>query len=589
MIFGELLNKYICLLGCTARQLADASGITPATISRYCNSKRIPSPDSTEIDNLALGISTLAASLPDNDFQDKDMSEKILSLRSYEHVKETLRASITPIYDPVQAIKKFNLLVDSINLNSSRLSKAIGYDTSYIYKIRSGERKPADMENFIKSVVDYTVINHNSLAELNIIASLIGSDAKALTDKRDRHSLLMNWLTDDTETSGKVTSINSFLENLEDFDLDEYIRTINFDKLKVPTVPVNIIHAKTYYDLDGMKEAELDFFKGTVLSKSKKPIFMCSNMPLEDMANDIEFGKKWMFAVALSIKKGLHIEMIHNLNRPFSELLLGLQSWIPLYMTGQISPYYFTGRSSSVFHQLTYVSGSCALDGQCVEGFHSDGKYTLYSSKSDVQYYRKRADALLASASPLMDIMSQDETDRLKSILESDIEKPGNYVSRLSSLPSHTLSKDLLNRILTRNGRADQLEKIWNDLEWNRSIIRRILKKGTLKEIVSIISKEEFERYTPTVSLGVSEKNNNIKYTYEEYLEHIRLTEDQYRSIPSYTFEKDTNAPFRNINIRSKEDSWALISKKKSPEIHFMIYHPKLVNAILNFIPVVEK
>ena len=585
MKFCELLNEYICLLGCTAKQLSDASNISPATVSRYCNSKRVPSPDSSEIDNLALGISTLAGSVFENDVSDKEAFEKVLALRSYEYVKETLRATISPIYDSAQAIKKFNLLVDSVSLNFSRLSKAIGYDTSYLYKIRSGERKPADIENFIKNVVDYTVSNHTSLAELSLIASLIGCDAKALGDKRNRHSMLMSWFTDDTKSSGKVSSINTFLENLEDFDLDEYTRTINFDKLKVPTVPVNIIHSKSYYNLDGMKEAELDFLKGTILSKSKKPLFLCSNMPIEDIADDTEFVKKWMYGIALAIKKGIHIEMIHNLNRPFSELILGVQSWIPLYMTGKISPYYFTGRSSNVFHQLTYVSGSCALEGQCVEGYHRNGKYTLYSAKNDVQYYRKRADELLSCASPLMDIMSQDDNEKLMSILDLEISKSGNHISRLSTLPTHTISRDLLKKILERKGLSDQFEQVWSDLEWKRSVVKRILAQGTLKEVVSVLSKEEFDRYTPTVSLVISEKLNNIPYTYDEYLEHISLTEKFSKSCANYTFEKDPNAPYRNINIRIKEDSWALISKKKSPEIHFMIYHPKLVNAITNFIP----
>ena len=89
-----------------------------------------------------------------------------------------------------------------------------------------------------------------------------------------------------------------------------------------------------------MKKGELDFFKATVLSKSNEPIFMCSDMPMEDMAQDIEFGKKWMFAIAMTLKKGLHLNIIHNLDRPFNEMMLGLESWLPIYMTGQISPYF---------------------------------------------------------------------------------------------------------------------------------------------------------------------------------------------------------------------------------------------------------
>ena len=110
--------------------------------------------------------------------------------------------------------------------------------------------------------------------------------------------------------------------------------------MKVPFVPFYKSGSKNYYGIDEMKQGELDFFKATVLSKSNEPVFMCSDMPMEDMAEDVDFGKKWMFAIAMTLKKGLHLNIIHNLDRPFNEMMLGLESWIPIYMTGQVSPYY---------------------------------------------------------------------------------------------------------------------------------------------------------------------------------------------------------------------------------------------------------
>ena len=42
--------------------------------------------------------------------------------------------------------------------------------------------------------------------------------------------------------------------------------------------------------------------------------------------------------LAAILKKGLRLNMVHVLNRPYAEMMLGLESWIPLYMTGQIAP-----------------------------------------------------------------------------------------------------------------------------------------------------------------------------------------------------------------------------------------------------------
>ena len=83
--------------------------------------------------------------------------------------------------------------------------------------------------------------------------------------------------------------------------------------------------------------ATLDFLKATALSRSREPVFICSDMPIEELAQDMEFSKKWMLGLAAILKKGLRLDMVHDLNRPFGEMMLGLESWIPLYMTG-VSP-----------------------------------------------------------------------------------------------------------------------------------------------------------------------------------------------------------------------------------------------------------
>ena len=90
---------------------------------------------------------------------------------------------------------------------------------------------------------------------------------------------------------------------MDDFDLNDYIKSIKFDELKIPNIPFYKAKTKNYYGLEEMKKAELDFFKATVLSKSKEDIFMCSDMPMEDMAKDFDFSKKWMFSVAMCLKK----------------------------------------------------------------------------------------------------------------------------------------------------------------------------------------------------------------------------------------------------------------------------------------------
>lgn len=50
-------------------------------------------------------------------------------------------------------------------------------------------------------------------------------------------------------------------------------------------------------------------------------------------------------------------------------MMLGLESWIPIYMTGQVSPYYLKGVQNTVYCHFHYVSGAAALTGECITAF----------------------------------------------------------------------------------------------------------------------------------------------------------------------------------------------------------------------------
>ena len=75
MDFKDILNSYIDLIGCTARELSEASGVSTATISRYRSGERIPAPDSGHFDKLVSGIIQLAASQPELTFTEETVRE----------------------------------------------------------------------------------------------------------------------------------------------------------------------------------------------------------------------------------------------------------------------------------------------------------------------------------------------------------------------------------------------------------------------------------------------------------------------------------------------------------------------------------
>lgn len=459
MKFAEKLNDYMTQLNCSAKELALASGLSQAVISRYKNGKRTPTKENAE--KLAKGIEILAEEKGISLTEAQVLSQFKDSLNSYDIQSEIL-------------VKNFNTVISALDINVSELARAINYDASYLSRIRSGQRTPSEPYELASKTASFIAKRYSKSEEIEIIKELVG-------EGENTKALIENWLWNHKEEEPNY--ISDFLNKMNDFNLDEYIEAIHFNDIKVPTLPVNFQTSKNYYGIEGMRKGELNFMKSAILSKSNEDIFMHSEMPITDMAEDLDFNKKWMMSIAMLLKKGVHLNIIHNLDRPWNELMLGLEAWIPIYMTGQVSPYYIKKNEKGIFRHINYTSGTAALSGECVDGKHGDGKYYLTKIKEEVSYYQKQAKNILKKATPLMEIYTQDREEEFYAFFEKELE-------------------------------------------------------GKQKS--------------------------------------------------DFVQSEAVNA-FKNIKVFVKSGKWAIVSKEKTPIIHFVIRHPKLVSAIEDFEPAVTE
>lgn len=59
-------------------------------------------------------------------------------------------------------------------------------------------------------------------------------------------------------------------------------------------------------------------------------------------------------------------------------------------MTRQITPYYFKNNKTNIYNHFNYVSGSVALTGECINGFHNKGKYYLQLTIKKLNIIKKK-------------------------------------------------------------------------------------------------------------------------------------------------------------------------------------------------------
>ena len=171
MEFKEQLNAYMTILDCSAKTLAEVSGLSPTVLSRYRNGERIPSPGSEQLADQS-GRS--------------DMSADSI----YTVFLDILTANKP---DPHVLGNKLNLLISTLEINKAELSRFLNYDPSYLSRICSGQRTPSNPDKFIQEVCRFVVKRYSRESDKESVAAMLSSNADSLLEETDYSKALLSW------------------------------------------------------------------------------------------------------------------------------------------------------------------------------------------------------------------------------------------------------------------------------------------------------------------------------------------------------------------------------------------------------------
>ncbi len=566
MKFHELFNEWIKELGCTARELSEATGLSPAVISRYRSGTRAPLKGSQQLERLLTGLGELSA-------------RNGLSEHQRRLLEENLTAALTAHDGAFERFyPRFDALLSTMNITMKELSRAVNYDISFLYRIRAGKRRPHDLDEFISRICSFTVLNRTSPQALEKISELTGASPAAVATEKGRHQALMSFLAG--HNIDVQSSMERFLRKMDVFSLNDYTVNLNLDPAQLPPSEPLLEPQKLYYGVSEMRQGQLDFFQQTLFSRSREPLFMCTDMPMLDIAEDEDFLGRWMLSMSAVLERGLRLNVIHELNRPWREMLVALESWIPLYMTGRISPYYLPKKAADLYHHLLFTSGSVALAGECIAGRHEHGRYELTMDPRELSYFKTRGKDLLRKARPLMEIYSSEREEEFFAFVRESRGLQADRRNILTRPPLYTLSQTLLWDILLHNElSASVREQILSHYLLERSSMRSLTAEHQLEDRFSVLTREEFERRPITLSLP--HRFGPVFCTWEQYQAHVQetlnLKQKNYRSVA-------LTPCFRNLDIYVVKGCYAVVCKYNPPVMHFVIRHPPLVAALENYV-----
>ncbi len=558
MSYHEQMNRYLKEYQITVKELAEVSGISVSSVSRYRQGKCRPEPEAS-----------------------RKLTEGLLTLISAQGIElapaqaEEIRLALS-VRQAVFSCVRFDMLLQTMQIQLKDLAGFVQFMPSYLSKIRTGQRKPADPQRFLDGLCSYFKQMRNTDEDLHRLRELTGC-----TGFEDLHQALEQWLLGGSVQ--QTTGVENLLRQLDMFDLNDYTIRTHFDALDIP-LPQKIpeIH-EDFFGLERLRQSHLDFFRLTLQSESTAPIFMHDDMPIEQLAQDPEWVQAWMTAILCCLKKGLTFRVIHNVDRPVSEMFIGLKTWVPLYMTGQIEPYYFPSGNAGVYSHMNFISGAACLSGEGVAGNESETWYELDTTPDKVRISQKKANALLKKAMPLMEIYNAAKASLYQQSLSERLSENGELLILHSSLPLHSMPDGLLTGLLERHKiLPEQAERIMNVAAEQRSAFERYIASDTVTEVLPELTEAQFTVHPLRLSLSDDFCEIPLTYTYKEYCRHL----EELRNIrhPRYRLLLREEPIFRNIRIVLKHGKWAVFTKAQTPVMHFVIRNPKLLYAVQDYV-----
>lgn len=182
MTFSEQLNNYINELNCSSQELAVASGLSSTVISRYRKGTRSPNIKSKQLEHLSNGLYKISCN-------------KNISISKDEFYTSLAGTLSNVVIDLNQFSKNFNDIISILNMNIADLSRFVGYDASFISRIRTGSRSPSKPKDFVESVSNFIVLKYKSTANKKAISLLIDCSIQELENDSIYLSKLIEWLS----------------------------------------------------------------------------------------------------------------------------------------------------------------------------------------------------------------------------------------------------------------------------------------------------------------------------------------------------------------------------------------------------------
>ena len=464
---------------------------------------------------------------------------------------------------------KLDFLLRLTDTSNSALGRELGFDPSYISRMRSGKRGLPRDRFFLEPAAAYFAreLQANPLRK-NAAAEAVCPGRSWPETENEAEKLLLGWLNQEEQQD--MERVERLLSGLA-------AARLLWPEAKLPPAAEKPASAGFYYGTEGKREAVLRLLDDCCVSGDPTELLVYSDQGKDWLFADAAFTRRWSEAVLRFIGRGGRLRIIHSISRSRGEMLDGLGKWMPLYLTGAVEAWYYPKPSDGAFRRTLIIARDRGAFTSNSVG-DGEGLNLLVSDPAAVGALTKEFQDYLSLCVPLMRVFRpENHADMLK--LLRDFEEAPNSRIVAQRLP---LGCSLPRSIAVAFGKRcePELEKFL--LEAARQMNAQLDAGLTLTELLSLPPVKEVRaghvRQPLSEFLGY-----DLRYSPEELKAHLRRVVSLLRSRDNYRVVLTDRVPAGTM-VYAKENYGCIIVRRGAPTTAFYITEERLTDAFWTYL-----
>ncbi len=334
--------------------------------------------------------------------------------------------------------QKLDFLMDLTQTKNAVLGRALNFDPSYISRIRSGKRGLPKDQPFMEPACAFFARAIREDYQMEAAAKELRLKTPWPKDENDAAHLLLIWLSGRFGTTEEGNQIGNALASLTSTaaagDPDN-----RYVPEKGSTASVQI-----FYGNRGKRDAVITFLEELAQTGKAHTLLLFSDEDMLWLYEDETFIRTWMMLMQRLIRMGTRIRIIHSIGRSAGDMWEAVRSWLPLYASGAVEPWYCPRLRDGIFRRTEFIAqGHSAVFGSSVPGQSEDTICALIRSREAVETMQQEMEAFLALCKPLMDIFHPQSKAELKELQDALIHTPGELLTASQSGMNILLKKGI--------------------------------------------------------------------------------------------------------------------------------------------------